>query len=107
MTDSTEHRHRPYRRRVNLTAQEQGASRMFAPADMGCESRARMLQHLQEAERHVEQGRQHLRKQCELIEQLEQDGHDSSSARDLLHALEQTQMMHIADRDRIREQLTP
>ena len=64
-----------------------------------------MLQHLEQAERHVEQGRQNLRKQCEIIERLERDGHDCSRATKLLHLLEQTQIMHLADRDRIREQL--
>ena len=66
----------------------------------------RVRQHLDEAERHVERGRQLLRKQCEIIDQMERDGHDSSGAKELLHSLEHAQMMHIADRDRIREELT-
>ena len=64
------------------------------------------VRRLEEAERHVEKGKELVRKQCEIIEQLERDGYDSSVARDVLHALEQSQMIHIADRDRIREQLT-
>ena len=77
-----------------------------AVIDTDTENRAFMVQRLEEAERHVEQGRQLLRKQCELIDKLKRDGHDSSDAIYLLHTLEQTQLMHIADRDRIREQLT-
>ena len=64
------------------------------------------VRRLVEAERHVEQGKELVRKQCEIIEQLKRDGHDSSVASDVLHTLEQSQMIHIADRDRIREQLT-
>ena len=105
VTDSTGHRHQRHRSRINGKAQEQGESPTFASVGMDPESKARMLQHLEEAERHVERGKQHLRKQCELIDQLKRDGHDSSSATALLHTLEQSQMMHIADRDRIRERL--
>ena len=96
-------KHRHQTGRIDANTQDQGASLTFG---MDPESRDRMRQHLEEAERHVEQGRQHLRKQCEVIDRLQRDGHDPSSARKLLHALEQTQIMHIADRDRIREQLT-
>ena len=73
---------------------------------MDTESRKRIRQHLEEAERHVQRGKELLRKQCELIDQLKRDGHDASGARDLLHTLEHIQIIHIADRDRMREQLT-
>ena len=64
-----------------------------------------LRQRLEEAERHVDEGKRLLRKQCQIILELEIDGHDSSRARALLHTLEQTQIMHIADRDRIREEM--
>ena len=73
---------------------------------MNTEKDYMLQQHLEEAERHVERGKKLLQKQCEILDRLKRDGHDTSVATDMLHMLEQSQMTHIADRDRIREQLT-
>jgi len=64
-----------------------------------------MIEHLAQAERHVAQGELHLIRQREIIDELERGGHDTASARDLLLKLEETQALHIADRDRIRAEL--
>ena len=64
-----------------------------------------LRQRLEEAERHIDEGKRLLRKQCQIILELEVDGHDSSRARALLHTLEHTQILNIADRDRIREEM--
>jgi hypothetical protein len=61
--------------------------------------------HLARAERHVAQGEQHILRQRELIDALQRKGDDTSLAEDLLRRFEETQRMHIADRDRLRSAL--
>jgi hypothetical protein len=67
--------------------------------------RAMLLNHLAQAERHIDTGEQHVCKQRSLIAKLEKDGHDPAGARQLLEQFEEIQAMHIADRDRIRAEL--
>ena len=62
--------------------------------------------HLEQAERHVAEGEQHIARQRELIAELERDGHDTTTAIELLRTFEQSQAGHIADRDRIRAVLS-
>lgn len=62
-------------------------------------------QHLQEAERHVAEGREHINKQRQIIAELERDGHDTSTARELLETLEQSQRMHEEHRAHIKAEL--
>lgn len=67
--------------------------------------RAVLLRHLAQAERHIAEGEQRLIHQRAVIRELEQDGHRTGSARALLAALEQTQALHFADRERLRAEL--
>ena len=65
----------------------------------------RMLRHLKEAEQHVQNGEELLKRQRVLVDELDRDGHDTSTAREVLRTLEQSQSMHIADRDRVLEEV--
>lgn len=67
--------------------------------------RALIQDHLAMAERHVAEGEEHLDRQTALIAELERDGHDSRTARDLLGTLKESLALHIADRDRLRREL--
>jgi len=62
-------------------------------------------EHLAQAERHVAQGQQHVTRQRRVIAELECDGHDAKAARQLLKQFEEMLALHIADRDRLREEL--
>lgn len=63
--------------------------------------RETLERHLALAEHHVDQGGGHLEKQRMILADLERDGHDPEQGRRLLTALEKTQQLHIADRDRL------
>jgi hypothetical protein len=65
-----------------------------------------MHEHLALAERHVAEGDRHLSRQRALIAELKRDGHGTGQAIDLLRTLEDTQATFIADRDRIRNELS-
>jgi hypothetical protein len=47
----------------------------------------------------------HIARQRELIDQLERDRHDTREATELLDQFEHLQAQHIADRDRLRQEL--
>jgi hypothetical protein len=64
-----------------------------------------LLEHLLRTEEHIAKGERHLTRQREIIQQLERDGHDASTARDFLTTLEQTQDLHVANRERVRAEL--
>ena len=61
--------------------------------------------HLAAAEGHVAEGLAHLNHQRSIIAELERDGHDATLARELLATLEETQAMHIVNRDQLAEEL--
>jgi hemerythrin len=61
-------------------------------------------EHVAQAERHVAEGEQHVARQREIVAELERDGHDAESARQLLKTLEELLAMHIADRDWLRSE---
>lgn len=61
--------------------------------------------HLRLAEEHVAQGRQHVTQQMALITKLEQGGHNTSVALELLATFESVQDSHEADRDRLKKEL--
>jgi hypothetical protein len=63
------------------------------------------LDHLAQARRHVAIGERHIARQRELVIELERDGHDASSAKQLLVQFEELQALHIADRDRLEQEL--
>jgi hypothetical protein len=67
--------------------------------------RTLVLQHLKPAEEHVAQGLEHIRRQREIIVELERDGHETKQARDLLATFLQAQAMHEQDLARLRGEL--
>jgi hypothetical protein len=69
--------------------------------------RAMLERHLAEAERHVAEGMHHLARQREIVAELANgDGRDLRSAQVLLEQFEIMLANHVADRDRIRAELT-
>jgi hypothetical protein len=62
-------------------------------------------EHLAQCERHVALGERHLSRQREIIAELDRGGHDSTKARELLVIFGETQAMHVAHRDRLRDEL--
>jgi hypothetical protein len=67
--------------------------------------RATIELHLTQAERHVSEGERHIKRQRELVAELERDGHDISKAVSLLARFQEMQELHVADRDRLRNEL--
>lgn len=67
--------------------------------------RALVLTHLTQAERHVSDGTALLARQRTLILRLRLLGYDTATAENLLQLFNETQDMHIADRDRLRAEL--
>ena len=67
-----------------------------------------LTRHLLQAEAHVASGGEHLARQKRLIDELTADGHPvaASSARGLLAILEESQLLHVADRDRLANELS-
>ena len=67
--------------------------------------RAIREQHLAQAEAHVVQGERTIARQQEIVARLARDGHDTKSSRELLVQFLELQAMHVADRDRLRQEL--
>lgn len=67
--------------------------------------RALLQRNFAEAQDHVLRGMQIIARQHEIIAELERDGHDTARARKLLDQFEQTQALHMAHRDRLRQEL--
>ena len=67
--------------------------------------RARILAHLALAERHIAEGEKHLRRQEDLILEMQRDGLDTNQALDVLATLRETQALHHHDRERIQREL--
>jgi hypothetical protein len=57
------------------------------------------------AERHVAEGKRHIKRQHEIIAELGRNGHDTQRSRGLLKQFEGTQTSHIAHRDRLAKEL--
>ena len=68
--------------------------------------RALIEDHLAQAERHVSEGEGHIARQREIVATLEHDGHDTVAARATLAQFEDVQRLHVADRDRLRRELS-
>ena len=64
-----------------------------------------LLEHLEQARRHVAEGERHILRQRELVAEMERDGHGTAEARRLLEQFEEMQTLHVADRDRIENEL--
>jgi hemerythrin len=68
--------------------------------------RAMVERHLAQAERHVVEGSRHVVRQRQIVAELADDGDDLKLAQELLARFEELLVSHIADRDRIRAELT-
>lgn len=66
---------------------------------------ALLRDHLAIAERHVASGNRVVTRQRRLVSKLEADGHDTREAQALLARFEDLQALHIADRDRLIDEL--
>jgi hypothetical protein len=67
--------------------------------------RATILDHLAVALRYVTEGECHIAQQHETIALLERNGLDTSAAKAALLQLEEHQALHVADRDRLKQEL--
>jgi hypothetical protein len=67
--------------------------------------RAMTLEHLEQARRRVAEGQRHIALQREIVAEKERDGHDTSTSKQLLDQFEQIYAMHVAERDRLEEEL--
>jgi len=74
---------------------------------LGAMDRAIVEEYLAQAERHVKQGDRHIESQRRIVAELERSGHIEAAgrARSLLTQFEEIQLAHIADRDRLKEEL--
>jgi hypothetical protein len=63
-------------------------------------------EHLQLAESHVEAGDQLVSRQRQLVSELRKHGLDTTIAVELLKSFEKAQAMHVADRDRLRKEMS-
>jgi len=61
--------------------------------------------HLAQAERHVADGERHVAEQRARVEALGRDGHDTTEALLLLGQFQELQALHVADRDRLKQEL--
>jgi hypothetical protein len=68
-------------------------------------NRAILLEHLTLAKEHIEIGSRAIGKQQEIIAKLQAHGHNTFVARKMLKSFEDTQAMHLAERDRIQDEL--
>jgi hypothetical protein len=64
-----------------------------------------ILKHLAQARRHVIIGEIHLARQCELIAELERDGHDANEAKRLFAQFLVMQSLHLEDCRRLEQEL--
>ena len=67
--------------------------------------RSVILQHLNQARRHVATGLIHIARQRAIIARLEVDGHDTGHAEGALRMLHSMQAVHVADCDRLEKAL--
>lgn len=65
----------------------------------------RVAEYLREAEDHVARGRQHIASQARIVDELECHGHDATIARKLLAQFKQVQKLHVAEVERLSEEL--
>ena len=71
---------------------------------------ALLRRHLELVERHVLEGEQHVARQRENVARLEHGPRGSITsriARELLQDMERAHRLHVAERDRLREELGP
>lgn len=68
--------------------------RRLGARPMDLSPRDELHRELEQADRHIAEGRAHIANQTALIAELERDGHDTASAKELLATLHQSQQMH-------------
>ena len=64
-----------------------------------------ILEHLNQARRHVAEGEQRISRQKELIGELRRGGHSTEDAENFLRTLEGLQVSHVQGRDRVEAEL--
>jgi archaellum component FlaC len=69
------------------------------------EDRNIILDHLEQARRHVAEAEQRIAHQREIVAQLTRDGHDTHEAKRLLDQFEQTHALQVDDRNRLGKEL--
>jgi hypothetical protein len=67
--------------------------------------RTLILDHLARARRHVAEAERHVANQREIVAQKERHGHDTATSRQLLGQFQELYRMHVADRDRLEQEL--
>jgi hypothetical protein len=65
-----------------------------------------IVDHLEQAKRHVAKGKEHVARQRNVIAKLEHNGHDTTMARDLLTQLENSLAMHVEGQLRLERELS-
>jgi hypothetical protein len=68
--------------------------------------RKRLSDALRQAQSHIAEGEAHVRRQQTIITELENDGHDSTLARQILATIEKTQALHVEARDQLIKELS-
>ena len=68
-------------------------------------NRETILQHLARVEVQIGQGEQHIRRQRDIVEDLEMHGQAASAARSLLSNYEKAQAVHLQERRRCISEL--
>jgi hypothetical protein len=66
---------------------------------------ASLVEHLALADTHIEEGERRIEQLRKRIAVMERSGRHTPKSRDLLRALQQTQALHIAHRDRLRKEV--
>jgi hypothetical protein len=65
--------------------------------------RQMLLDHLEEAQRHISNGARLLERERAILEEQRRDGHDIKQAEALLQTMEELQQVHIDHLDLIRQ----
>jgi hypothetical protein len=73
---------------------------MVSPMD-----RMLLVEHLTQAARHVAAGERHVERQRRIVAHLKREGRDVREASDLLLQFEVMQALHMAEWDRLRNEL--
>jgi hypothetical protein len=63
-------------------------------------------EHLAQAELHIVEAERRVARQREIVEMLERDGHRTTAARGMLAAFGRFLAMYLADRQRLRRELS-
>ncbi len=69
-------------------------------------AKVKSQQRMAQSERHVAEGRLIVARQQAIVAELEQGGHNATLARELLVEFQRVLEIHIADRDRLRSELS-